>query len=362
MSQDSLSMKASQLHHRAIVIDGHCDILNPLADGRVRLSERTEVEPPETWRGADYVRMPPNNTPYDVSAYSWYFECIGQYDIPRFQEGGITAEVMAIFIAEEYLHRPLERALDMVAAFHREIESNPDTLLMATTAADIQQAKSEDKTALMLGFEGAEPLLRNLTLLDVFYRLGLRIMSLTHSRRNDFADGTQMSIATGGLTTLGRQLIARMNDLGILIDLAHMNDVGVWEVLELSSEPVVLSHTTVAEMPGYKSGLLEIDPRYGKSKLQAIAEKGGVAGAIFVAQPSLNAVVDDIEAMIQHVGDDYVSIGSDFVSLAHVPPGLEDISKLPAITEALLRRGYSDETIMKVLGGNLMRVFQTVLG
>ena len=103
-------------------------------------------------------------------------------------------------------------------------------------------------TYLLLSFEGGEPLGRNLTLLDVFYRLGLRMISLTHSRRNALADGAQLSIQTGGLTHLGRDLVRRLNELGIVIDLAHLSDAGVWEVLELSSAPVILSHTTVAAM------------------------------------------------------------------------------------------------------------------
>ena len=362
MTNNNFALQAQALHQSAIVIDGHSDILNPVADGRVRLHERVDVESPETWQGAEYIWMPPNTTPYEPSPYSFWFECIGQYDIPRLREGGVTAEVMAIFIAENYLNKPLERALDMVAAFHRELDENGDAILLATCAADIHRAKAENKTALLLSLEGAEPLVRNLNLLEIFYRLGVRMISLTHSRRNAFADGTQMNIATGGLTDLGRTLIQRMNEVGIIVDLAHLSDQGVWEVLELSRAPVIISHTTVGSMPGYKTGLLEVEPRYGKSKLQAIAESGGVAGAIFVAQPTLGGVIDDIEAMIQHVGDDHVSLGSDFVSLAHVPQGLEDISRLPAVTESLLQRGYSDDTILKVLGGNLLRVFQTVLG
>jgi membrane dipeptidase len=285
---------------------------------------------------------------------------MGQYDIPRWREGGVTAQVMAIFIGDDHLHRPLERALDMVAAFHREIEANPDTLLLATTADDVRRAKAEGKTALLLSFEGGEPLGRDLNLLEIFYRLGLRMISLTHSRRNFLADGTQLSTQTGGLTHLGRDLVRRMNELGMVIDLAHLSDAGVWEILELSKDPVIYSHTTVAEMPGYKTGLTDPDPNKETTKLKALAAQGGVACAIFVAQPDVEAVVDDIDAMIQHVGDDHVGLGSDFVSLAHAPKGLEDISRLPAVTEAMVRRGFSDETILKVLGGNLLRVFEQV--
>jgi len=362
MSRDMQENHALELHRQAIVIDGHSDILSALADNRMRLRDRVVVEPPVTWQGAEFVRMPPNTTPYEPSPYSFWYECMGQYDIPRFREGGITAEAMAIYISQDHLHRPLERALDMVAAFHREIEDNHATLRFATTAADIRRAKAQDKTALLLSLEGAEPLGQNLNLLDVFYRLGLRMMSLTHSRRNAWADGTQFNVRTGGLTTLGRELIQRMNELGIVIDLAHLGDAGVWEVLELSRGPMIYSHTTVAAMPGYKTGLVDFDPPHETTKLRALAAKGGVACAIFVAQPDVTAIVDDIETMIQHVGDDHVGLGSDFVSLAHAPAGLEDISKMRSLTEEMVRRGFSDETIRKVLGANLLRVFEQVWG
>jgi len=362
MSQPQRSVAATSLHQKSIVIDGHSDILIALTDGRMHLRDRVEVESPQTWQGAPYVRMPINNSPFFLSPYSIWYECMGQYDIPRWQEGGVTAQVMAIYMGEEHLHRPLERALDMTAAFHREIEANPDTLLLATTAADIRRAKAEGKTALLLSFEGGEPLGRNLTMLDIFYRLGLRMISLTHSRRNELADGTQLHIQTGGLTPLGHELIERMNTLGMVIDLAHLSDAGVWEVVERSKSPVIYSHTSIHDAPGYKTALSAIDPQHGTSKLRAVANKGGVACAIFFGQADANAIVDDIEMMIDHVGSDHVGIGTDFFSLAHIPSDLEDISRLPRLTEAMIERGFSDDTIEKVLGGNLLRVFEAVLG
>ncbi len=362
MTEASSRAAARELHRRAIVIDGHSDILMPLADGRMRLAERVEVELPEGWQGTAFAPRHQQATPYQLSPYTMWFQCMGQYDIPRFREGGLTAQVMAIYIDDADLARPLERALDMAAAFHRELAANPDMLLHATSAADIRRAKAEGKTALLLSFEGGEPLGRNLNLLEIFYRLGLRMISLTHSRRNELADGTQLNIQTGGLTRLGRELIGRMNDLGILIDLAHLSDPGIWEILELSRDPVLLTHTNVrAGAPGYRAGLTEIDPQRGTSKLRALAERGGVAGVIFWGQPSLEAVADEIEAAIQHAGDDHVALGSDFYGREQAPRGLEDIGQLPALTEELLRRGYGEPTVLKILGGNLLRVFEQVL-
>lgn len=355
--------RAKALHERAIVIDGHSDILIPLADGLFRFGERPDVPAPEQWDGVARGAIHDQATPFQLSPYAMTFQCLGQYDIPRLREGGVTAQVMAIFIGDEYGGAPLQRALDMARVFHREIDDNPDHVLLATSADDIRRAKAENKTALILSFEGVEPLELNPRLIEIFYRLGLRIVSLTHSRRNHFADGTQLGVRTGGLTRLGQELVTLMNELGIVIDLAHLADDGFWEILELSSAPVILSHTNVlrGNNPDYKVPLLAINPATGVSKLQALAANGGVAGAIFWSQPDLDAIVEDIEAMIEHVGDDHVGLGSDFFSLEYAPAGLEDISKLPRLTERLAQRGHSDATILKILGGNYMRVFDEVL-
>lgn len=355
-------MDSQELHRRAIVIDGHSDILNLVVDGRLRLRDHPTVPPPGQWPEELFIQSPLTAMPYQLSPYTTWFQCLGQYDIPSFQAGGLTAQVMAIYIDDSHLDHALERALTMAAALHREIADNPDTLLLATNANDIRRAKAEGKTALMLSFEGCEPLGSHLALLDVFYMLGLRMVSLTHSRRNALADGTQMNIVTGGLSQLGRAAIERMNTLGIVIDLAHLSDSGIWEVLERSRDPVVLTHIGIRSgMPGYRAGIMEIDPRHGTSKLRAIAAGGGVAGVIFWSQPNVGAIADEIEAAIEHAGEDHIALGSDFYGFEQAPQGLEDMSKLPVLTEELLRRGYSDATVEKILGGNLLRVFERVL-
>lgn len=357
------SGRARLVHEQAIVIDGHSDILMPLADGLFRFHERVDVPTLDEWDGVAQGATHDQATPFTLSPYAMHFQCMGQYDIPRLRAGGVTAQVIAIFIADEYGATPLQRALNMARVFHREIEANPEQVLLATAADDIRRAKAEDKTALILSFEGAEPLEQDPNLLDIFYRLGLRIVSLTHSRRNHFADGTQLGVQVGGLTRLGQELIGKMNALGIVIDLAHLGDVGFWEILELSSAPVILSHSNVlrGNNPEYKAPLLDINPATGSSKLQALAANGGVVGVIFWSQPDIDAIADDIAAIIDQVGDDHVGLGSDFFSLEYAPAGLEDISKLPRLTEKLLQRGHSDATILKILGGNMMRVFDAVL-
>ena len=158
-----------------------------------------------------------------------------------------------------------------------------------TGSTDIQRIKRDGKTGGFLTFEGFEPLESDLKLLDVFYDLGLRMASLTHSRRNFFADGTQMGVKTGGLSKPGQQAVRRMNELGIVIDLAHLNPAGCWEVLERSEAPVVLSHTSPRR---YFPDDAKASPLYpdivddrSRALLDAIAANGGVVGIIAYNQP-----------------------------------------------------------------------------
>jgi membrane dipeptidase len=186
---------------------------------------------------------------------------------------------------------------------------------------------------------------------------------LTHSRRNVLADGTQMHARLGGLSSLGERAVARLNELGIVIDLAHLGDPGVWQVLEMSRQPIVLSHTSVLiNYPGYRAPLLEEDPTRGKTKLRALADNGGVVGIIFCGQADVQAIVREVHAVIEHVGADHVGLGSDFFSREHAPRDMDDIGKLPALIDALSDSGLSDADVCKVMGGNFLRVFEQVWG
>jgi membrane dipeptidase len=350
--------RAAELHRRAIVIDGHSDILIPIADGKARLGEWMQVPDPQTWQ------PPPGATGDDVfSAHTAYFGPAGQYSLPQLQSGGVTAQVCAIYLEDRHLDRALQRGLEMTGWLHCEVEENADLELL-TSVADIHRAKREGKCGVILAFEGLEALGSDLRLLDLYYKLGLRMAGLTHSRRNLFADGMQWDTHTGGLTALGRQAVQRMNELGIVIDLAHLNQAGFWDILELSRDPVVLSHSSARPYFPFQAGL---HPRYppadvtrGRERLEALARNGGVFGVIFYRQTDLEAIVADIEHVIDRIGPEHVGLGSDFYGVDNAPRGLEDISRLPALTEALLRRGHSDEVVLKILGGNYLRVFEQV--
>jgi membrane dipeptidase len=361
MPVSSLVAHANELHQQAVVIDGHSDILMAIADRKVRLNTWVSLPDPADWEPPFQGNWLGEKIP-GISEHTLFFGSAGLYSIPQFRAGGITVEVCAIYLEDHQLDHAVQRGLDMTRQLHREVQDNPELELVRTTA-DIARIKQTGKCGAILSFEGLEPLGPDLWMLDIYYLLGLRMASLTHNRRNLYADGVQRNVKTGGLTTLGKQAIQRMNELGIVIDLVHLNEIGFWEVLELSEEPVVFSHTSpycFSRLPQSDPPCPGFDLSRDRERLEALKRNGGVLGVIFFGQENLDKVISDIEFLLEHIGPDHVGIGSDFYGAQFAPKGLEDISKVPAITQALLKRGHSDEVILKILGGNFMRVFDQV--
>jgi membrane dipeptidase len=355
----------TSLHERAIVIDGHSDLLVSISDGLVRLNQRLSLPDYHSWKPAGQTGgEAPASQPgvFPMSAHSEYYGPAGLYSLPQWLQGGVTVQVLAIYLDDKHLDRALQRGLEMAWWLHKEAEDNP-AFKLVTQVNEIFRLKKEGKVGGVLSFEGFEPLGSELRFLDLYYKLGLRMASLTHNRRNLYADGPQYGVKTGGLTALGKQAIRRMNELGIVVDLVHMNETGFWEILELTQAPVVLSHTSAFsfcrnrdEFPPHPG----FDLRYDRPKLEAIAKNRGVLGVIFFSQDSLEAIVANIETLLDIVGPDCIGIGSDFFGLEFSPPGLEDISQVPRLTERLLQKGHTEETILKILGGNFLRVFKEV--
>jgi len=360
--------RAAGLHESAIVIDGHCDILIPVAEGKMTLGERVEVPNPETWIAPPGLERHPL-VKFGALPHTVYFGPMGQYDIPRFFEAGLTAQVCAIYLDDDKLADPLRHGLDMAWHLHHEAASH-EAVEIVRTPSDIRRAKNSGKCGLILGFEGCEALGPDIRFLDIYYMLGLRIASLTHTRRNIYADGCYAADKPGGLTELGKQLVEKMNELGIVIDLVHIGEIGFWEIMDLTTAPLILSHSTPTMFPnsdpaarGPFSGKiprprLEL-PRDSKV-LERIADNGGVLGITWVCHADLEGVIADIDTAIEVMGPDHVGLGSDLYGAEAAPRGLEDISKVPMITQAMVEKGYSDETIMKFLGGNYLRVFEQV--
>lgn len=352
---------AADLHARAVVIDGHCDILIPIADGYLRLGKQVRIPRPDEW-------TPPFEMASDVSQEgSWplnnRFGCIGQYSLPQFLDGGLTAQVCAVFVKDENLDNALKRSLDMVWWMRREAEDNTDFELV-TTVADLHRLKAAGKCGGIMALEGLEPIGYELKFLDLFYALGTRMVGMAHNRRNYYSDGTQVNVHPGGLTAMGKRAIERMNELGIVVDVAHMNQVCFWETLEISQAPVVLSHGSAQRFFPRKpedSPLHTVrDVSRGPERLEALARNGGVFGVFFLNRGDVDGVVAEIEYLLDIVGPDHVALGSDLYGWEWAPEGLEDISKLPALTKRLVERGHSDEAILKILGGNFLRVFEEI--
>ena len=348
---------ARRLHDDAIIIDGHSDILMPIADGKMRLAEHVELPDPAQWQPPPGWQLPAEAALYGFSPHTAYFQTMGQYDLPRFRAGGLTAQVLAVFIEAAHLDRALHRALDMIYWLRREADDNEDFVLI-TSASEIHRTKRAGKVGGILAFEGFEPLGADLKLLDLFHDLGLRIASLTHSRRNAFADGTQPGIRTGGLSALGRQAVKRMNELGIVIDLAHLAPQGCWEVVELSEAPVILSHARPRRL--FRGDPAGDTAGEARRLIEAIAAKGGVVGVIAYDQPDLATMLDDIETIIHWVGPDHAGLGSDFFGIERAPAGFTGIHELPNVTQGLIARGYSEDVARKILGENYLRVFERV--
>ena len=357
---------AAELHKQAIVIDAHSDILMALADGVTRFGDSLQLPDPTTWspppRASAFEFFSPPTSSFGANRHTEYFGSAGLYSQPQMLAGGVTVQVCAIYLEDKHLDRALQRALEMTWWLHREVQENP-SFEIVRTVEDIRRIKMQANTGGVLSFEGLEPLGNEIRFLDLFYQLGLRMASLTHNRRNDYADGPQGDVKTGGLTRLGRAAVRRLNELGIVVDLAHTNAAAFWEILELSQQPIVHSHLSPfsfslsrGEMPPYK----DFQSADSRKRLKALAQKDGVAGCIFFGHQDLDDVIACIEELSDIMGVRHVGLGSDFYGLQFAPRGLESIDKVPLITEQLLQRGWTDGDIIGILGGNFLRVFETV--
>lgn len=316
-----------------LIIDAHCDILHDAAQYGFSLAE-------------------------DLAPGAFPGPCAGLYSLPKWRRGGVTVAFCAIFTAPFDLemrpaspdhHTTLQRALRMAAAAHRDLREHPDHMLLVRSIADVDTAASSRRLGIVLALEGADPLGIDVDLLDVFYALGVRSIGITWNNRNPFADGRLASDRPGGLSSLGRRLLARMEHLGMLIDLAHLAPAGMDDVLAHSRGPVVLTHAR---------------PRGGAvaaTYLKEIAKRGGVIGVMLYGLPSVGDVVEQVEYLTSLVGDEHVGLGSDLWQSGAGPGALPDIADLPLITEALARRGWKDAAIERFMGRNWYRVMAAVL-
>jgi membrane dipeptidase len=379
---EDLKERALRLHRSAIVVDTHEDVPEELEKNWKDLATR-------------------NTT--------------GHIDIPRWREGGITAPFLAAYVQAEYAKSggSAKKALDFIDLIHRLVESNRKDLAFADSVAGIRQAKKEGKIAVLIGIEGGHAIEDSLGALSSFHRLGVRYMTLTHTNTNDWADssGSFWSVdfdpkkyrVHGGLTDFGREVVLEMNRLGMLVDISHVSEDTLRDVLEMSKAPVFASHSSCRALSDIPRNLTD-------DQIRGIASRGGVVmvnfSSMFLSQKSVDTYVaakkalapqifevrqrfkdepkqrdaevrklletitypradwtlaaDHIERVMKIGGPSAVGLGSDFDGIDDPPRGLEDVSKVPKITEELLRRGHSEEEVRGVLGENFLRFWDRV--
>lgn len=323
-------MPSDLLYPDAIVVDGHCDTLGDVLEGKRTLAQHSTQ---------------------------------GHVDLPRLRAGGVTAQIFACFVPIHQYHRGATRyALHMVDVLHQALDTYPDQLLLAAGAADIRRAQAEGKVAAILGLEGAEPLSDSLALLRSFYRLGVRVLGLTWNFRNEVADGVMQGANALGLSPFGLQVVEECNRLGVLIDVSHLAPAGLEDVLRVSRQPVIASHSNARALCDHPRNLTD-------AQIEAIAARGGLVGVTFVdsflhkpaAEATIEHVLDHVDHLLRVAGPQQVMVGSDFDG-ADMPQGLEDATHYPALAAGMAARGHSEAVIRGVLGLNFLRVFEQVVG
>jgi membrane dipeptidase len=338
-----ITAKVQELHRQAFIVDAHFDLAADVAHQRER--------------GARQV--------------------IASRYLERFREGGFDLIVSSIFIENYFLpEMGLRRALDQISHLSQELDDLSDAFLLCRGWNDIQAARDSGRIGLLLSLEGADPLQNDLNLLRIFYDLGVRGIGLTWSRRNYAADGCAFTpepeARSCGLTDFGRSLVQKAEQLGMLVDVSHMNEAGFWDVMQTATRPVIASHSNCRALADTPRNLTD-------DQIKALAAGGGVVGmnaiSAFVGDATRRRGVEDMLAHVDHVatlaGIDHVGLGLDFcggfenyLSLPHV---LDTYDVLPGhhhlkdFTAGLVRRGYNDGDILKVLGRNFMRVYESVL-
>ncbi len=298
--------------------------------------------------------------------------------LEQFRAGGVDLLVSAMFIHDYFLpEMGLRRALDQVSYLLEEIEESPGAFRLCRTTAEARAARAAGETALFLSLEGAEPLQNDIRLLRIFYELGVRGLGLVWSRRNYVGDGSTFydtrSGRKGGLTSFGIDVIEKAEELGMFVDVSHLNDEGFWDVMEVAQQPVIASHSNCRALAKSMRNLTD-------EQITAIAEKGGVIGMnsinMFVRDNEPNVTVahmlDHVDHVVKIAGIDHVGLGfdlcdsfKDYLQIEDSLPSVDVIKThagLGEFTAGLIQRGYSDDNIIAILGGNFMRVFSDILG
>ena len=372
---DPIATRSRQLHERAIVVDTHIDTTQRLVfDPKFDLATR---------------------------------HTDGNIDLPRIKDGGLDAAFFSIWVPGDVTGpTAVKRAMDQIDAVREAVRTHPAAMVLATTAADVRGAAAAHKFAALMGVEGGHMIDDDMRLLRSYAALGVRYMTLTHFRNNNWADSSTDKPVHNGLTPFGKDVVREMNRLGMMVDISHVADKTFYDVLATTTAPVIASHSScraIANHPrnmtddmlralaknggvvmiNYHAGFLSEEFRVASEKLHgdivtamdAVSKKCGGDEACSTMESermdheamasgqlprvSWEKVLEHIDHAVQVAGADHVGLGSDFDG-ATMPLGLEDATKLPKITDALLRKGYSEADVEKILGGNILRVMEAV--
>jgi membrane dipeptidase len=381
-----LAARARRIHAEAIVLDTHIDTTQRLMQPGWNFFERHEPNA----RGQRGPGARGNHVDY-----------------PRMREGGLDGLFFSIYMAGSVTGPvAVKRSLEQIDAVRRLAETRPDAMVLATTAAEIRAAHQAGKIAALMGMEGGHMIDESLPVLRDYARLGVRYLTLTHSLNTTWADSSGDKPVHNGLTAFGRDVVRELNRLGVMVDVSHIADKTFEDALATSRAPLLASHSSCRALTGHVRNMTD-------AMIKALAEKGGVIqinylnsyideplrlaeearrpqvdairkamaekypgpenaekrmmetiAAVGALQPPLpvaqwERIVDHIDHAVKIAGVDHVGLGSDFDG-ASMPEGMEDVTRLPKITEELLRRGYTEPQIKGILGENLLRLMEKV--
>ncbi len=374
VKSDDISARAKKLHFSSIVVDTHDDTTQRFLDGKFDIGARHDD---------------------------------GSIDVPRMREGGLDAIFFSIWIPSKVTGpEAVNRAIAQIEAVREQALKHPKELALATTSAEVRAAYKQGKIAALVGVEGGHMINSDLDVLRKFASLGVRYMTLTHSGNDEWADSSTDKPAHNGLTEFGKDVVREMNRLGVMVDISHVSDKTFYDALEISRAPMIASHSScraLCDVPrnmtdqmmkdlAAKGGVVQINyhvgflsqefraaekanPEINKAIAREVQKRCGdnegcqlIEGdrltREYVEQGKLprvdfTKIIEHIDHAVKVAGVDHVGLGSDFDG-ANMPYGMEDATKLPKITDALLKRGFSEGDVKKILGENTLRVMAEV--